>query len=78
MASPYFLMLKNKYKVGAQKFVLAPKLYNLFFSRARRNTREKTKERDSANKNDLLFKIDLILLAMVITSILSMWLAKAN
>jgi hypothetical protein len=67
MASPYFVMLKNKYKMGALKFVLAPKFYNSsllvradpagansttphYLARTSVNTREKTKERDSANK----------------------------
>jgi hypothetical protein len=66
MDSPYFVMLKNKYKMGALKFVLAPKFYNSFLlvradpagaksttphylARTSVNTREKTKERDSAN-----------------------------
>jgi hypothetical protein len=60
-------MLKNKYKMGALKFVLAPKFYNSFFlvradpagansttphylARKSVNTREKTKEHNSANK----------------------------
>jgi hypothetical protein len=67
MAAPRFVMLKNKYKMGALKFVLAPKFYNSFLlvradpdgansttphylARTSINTREKTKERNSANK----------------------------
>jgi hypothetical protein len=67
MASLYFVMLKNQYKMGALKYVLAPKFYNSFLlvradpadassttphylARTSLHTREKTKERDSANK----------------------------